>query len=220
MRIVFNVLIIIFTTFLVLSCNQDDPRLGGYSKIDGIVNNGDTYNNKIDSVYGIIYYDQIDIKLEKIAKSVFQNGRFYLNLPPLPEDRLFFTIDNRFPKSLISDTTVKINFLTLQCISMGYRIGEMYLHNSVNRYDSGFMECEYIYCNNPVRVKGIIQKKSNPYIVTSIYDLKFKKGWNVLTRSTSDQNFESKIYYTSNVLPSEVKWYPNIMLVHELIRQK
>jgi len=221
MKIAFNTLTIIITTFLFFSCNQDDPNLFDYSKIEGTVNNGTYYNNQIDSVYGVIYYDYIVNKSEVIAKSKFQNGGFYLNLPILTEDKLYCTIDTLFPKSIvISDKSTKINFLYLRCMSMGYKIGDLFLHNAVDRLDSGYIECDYIYCNKSVSVKGTTREVNNLYTITTNYDLTFKKGWNLMTRSASILNFDRKTYLTSNDLPTGVIWYPSILFIIEPVRQK
>ena len=221
MKIVFNTLTIIITTLLFLSCNQDEPSLFDYSKIEGTVNNGNYYNNQIDSVYGVIYYDYIVNKSEVIAKSKFQNGGFYLNLPLLTEDKLYCTIDTLFPKSIvISDKSAKVNFLYLRCMSMGYKIGDMFLHNAVDKLNSGYIECEYIYCNKSVSVKGTIREVNNMYTFTTNYDLTLIKGWNLMTRCVSTLNFDRTTNLTSNDLPTGVIWYPSIMSIREPVRHK
>lgn len=205
MRIVFNTFTIIITVVLLFSCNHDDPVLSDYSKIKGIVHNGNYYDNKIDSVYGIIFYEHNVKNSEIIAKSKFQNGGFYLDLPLLTEDQLPYTIYTRFPDNqVVTANNVKINYLYLRCVSWGYVIGDMFLHNDVERLHSGFIECEYIYCNNPVSIKG------------SNYDLTFKKGWNLITSSTL--SFPGEIYMTSNKIPTGVMWYPAIQTWREPVK--
>jgi len=219
MKKMFNfVLIIAFIAALFTSCHED-PQSVDYSKITGIVNEGNSYNNRIDSVYAFIYTGYLDngnyqsVKSEVIAKAKFQNGGFILQLPPLSNEQLYTTIGKIYTDTvIISDKNVRVNFLNLKCISDGYNIGAMFYHNNLNRLDSGYLESEYIYCDKPVTINGST-KASNWYsFTTHYYAINLKKGWNILTKKMRNNGIEFRTNFSSNDPSADEKWYPSIIM--------
>jgi hypothetical protein len=216
-----NQLIVILTILIsALNTSCNEPIAADYSKITGVVYNADVYGSQIDSVYAKVYFDSIDTQNYSfmtsvtIAKAKFQNGGFALQLPALSYGKLCFRIDKAFPDSLVSDKSVKFNYLDLYCIKDGYRTGFLIYQNNYNLTDSGSVHCDYIYCDKPVTVTGTtIEYSSSPIIfnltckITTEYKLSFVKGWNIWTKKKRSNDFETRYYQSSNNIPDNMKWH-------------
>ncbi len=206
--------IIILSAFIIAlftSCNE--PNAVDHSKITGVVYNADVYKGQIDSVYAKVFYDSIDVQnfsfmtSVTIAKAKFQSGSFAMHLPALSYGKLCFRIDKAFPDSLVSDKSVKFNYLDLYCIKDGYKTGDLICQNNLNHIDSGYVYCEYIYCDKPVTVTGTTITYNSSYKITTEYKLSFVKGWNLWTRKQRSNDFEARLYYSSNNIPADVNWH-------------
>ena len=209
-----NKLVIILTVLLsivITSCNE--PIAVDYSKIMGVVYNADVYGSQIDSVYAKVYFDSIDTQYYSfimsitIAKAKFKDGGFAMQLPALSYGKLCFRIDKAFPDSLVSDRSVKFNYLYLYCIKDGYKTGDFICQNNLNQIDSGYVNCEYIYCDKPVTVTGTTITFNFSYKTTTEYKLSFVKGWNIWRKKLRSSDFEIKYYYSNNNIPADVNWH-------------
>ncbi len=209
-----NQLFIILLTLLsatFTSCN--DPVIVDYSKITGLVYNPVVYSGQIDSIYAKVYYDSIDTQYFSfmtsvtIAKAKFQSGAFALQLPALSYGKLCYRIDKVFPDSLVSDKSVKLNYLDLFCIKDGFRTGFLLYQNNYNLTDSGSVYSDYIYCDKPVSVSGTTITYNSSYKITTEYKLSFVKGWNIWTKKQRSNDFEARCYQSSNNIPADMKWH-------------
>lgn len=204
-------MLVIITPFFT-SCN--DPQLDDCSNLKGVLKDGNTFSS-IDSVCAYVYYENTDTNrasdftFDIIAKAKFLQGGFELHLPSLNDNQLLTPIIQFFPKTIfISDTTAIINFLSLRCISKeGYWYDELICHNNISRLDSGYVECQYIYCNKPVIAKGSTKETSLATISTRYYDVNLKKGWNTIILKMRNNGIEYRRDLTSSKPTADLMWY-------------
>lgn len=210
MKSITNYLIVLlFITFL--SCRNDENLMLDFSQINAKIENSNDYENKTDSVYACILRadNNNDFHLEVVSRTKFQNGFFNIQLPKtLNNEQLVFSINKAFVvDSLISDTTVRVNYIDLICLNEGLKVGFLLLHNKLNSIDSGYVSCQYIYCNKPVTIKGVNKNKNGYYWYTCYYNLSLKKGWNLLSTKFRNNNIEYRTEIECNKLPNDVSWY-------------
>ncbi|MDR1340600.1 MAG: hypothetical protein LBK58_11195 [Prevotellaceae bacterium] len=205
----------LFTVVALCSCNKDEDEnddKGGNGVIQNntvtaVVENGASYNSKIDLVEAVTYSN--DDKLITLASAPYTNGGFTLNLPAsLGAQYLepLFDEEDEIPDGVtVSNPNVKTGEAILDAYKSDSYVGSFY-------HGNGDWEGELIYVDGDVSISGSGTETwtygegteyEETYTNTYRYNCNLRKGWNIMyEKRTEKDSYE----YTTQA-PANVKWY-------------
>lgn len=200
---------------LIASCNKNNDGNGGGNATTIKATNVINSSIRITTVKVHVWDDDIGDYGDVIAQAQYKNNGFTLELPAtVPAKYLDFIFDSP-PKSItISDRNVK-GCALLDGIH-GYDKGENEIGYFclIEENDNSYYETFWMYVDRDVTVKGEYKDTDYYEEVIEKYDLKLKKGWNVVYVSAieSYNNSTGTEVYTASVTsqkPSGVnyQWY-------------
>jgi hypothetical protein len=178
------------------------------------VENGNSYNSKIDAVKV-----EIDVDGENIEVSApYSNGGFTLKLPTTISDANLEALgnDEYFEGITVSDRNVKVGFINeidaykannyVGCFynesSDGWGIGYVYSNGNVSITGVG-ME-EYKEDNNG---DGDYDDAGELYKDIEKYNIHLKKGWNLYYFKSIERGNDNEFEVTSQAPENKIKWY-------------
>jgi hypothetical protein len=198
----------LFTVVALCSCGKDDDGDEGDiptseiadNTITATVENGSSYNNKIDSVI-MSMNDYGDIKKSAVAIAPYSNGGFTLKLSATVSDTNLdpFEDDDFSAGVKVSNPNVKTGIAWIFAYNQsGENIGEFEYRTS-----DGNLESSLIYSNGDVSITG-----SESYEDGEVenYSIHLKKGWNRVYFKESKINGK-EVYESTTQAPSGLKWY-------------
>jgi hypothetical protein len=209
-KAIFTLAAFIFAATIFTGCNKDEDE-GSAVTINATVEDGASYATSIDDVKAII--EDGDSILFVAASGNYTNGGFSLTLPKSVDVKYLSVMDTDMPEGItISDSKVKgsgVNFY-------GYKSGEI-----VGMFQNGKMENEmftavesYIFVDGNITISGSSSETEDllgmPITVKTNYNLKLKKGWNLVYLNMTPVLSETEISMTmdiSNTQISGLKWY-------------
>lgn len=208
-----------FTTAVFYSCDKDDENeVNDGSVLNITATNVINSSTRITTVKVLAYYDSDSgYGNDAIAQAPYKNNGFTLELPAtVPAKYLelvFEDEDEDIPGINISDKNAKI--LVMEDIA-GFdedenEIGYFYLEEE---NDDSEYYTSWIYADRDLTIKGESKEIDDDYEDIEKYDLKLKKGWNVMYASYTESynNSKDKEVYTfsyTSQKPSGVNysWY-------------
>ncbi|GHT22929.1 hypothetical protein FACS189430_05440 [Bacteroidia bacterium] len=183
------------------ACNKDDDDNGGspVSSINATVENGASYNSKVDSVKAFAYVGDTWARTE-IAKGSYADGKFKIDLPETVPAAYLETFDEEgFPEGItVSNKQAKrLNISSFIAYKGGNKVGEFDYGNADET-----AEVFYMFVDADVTIKGSYTDDDGD---TEKYDVTLKKGWNEIY-VTSTKSKDGKTFSFSNSKPSGLKW--------------
>ncbi|GHT22931.1 hypothetical protein FACS189430_05450 [Bacteroidia bacterium] len=179
------------------ACNKDDDDNGGspVSSINATVENGASYNSKVDSVKAPTYNGKWVI----IAKGKYAEGKFQMDLPATVPAECLRTM---FDMAGVNVSNKNVKRFTIPQFS-AYKEGKAIGYFSYTNADKT-VEVLYWFVDADVTVKGSHTEDDGD---TENYDLNLKKGWNEVyyTWTESKDGIDTGSY--SNSKPSGLKWF-------------
>ncbi|GHV66642.1 hypothetical protein FACS1894199_10480 [Bacteroidia bacterium] len=170
------------------------------------VENGNSYNSRIDSVALLVYnyYDDEGGFELVVAAGTYANGGFTVNLPAtLSPSHLVEAVDGESEGVTVSDKKARIAF------------GEFEIYAYKNSNVVGAFYCaidgredvlELYYADRDVSITGteLEEYEGSTYIYN--YNLYLKKGWNIVYWGWSASN-NTETYEDTTTIPGGLKWY-------------
>ncbi len=198
------------TVTVFYSCSDDDDG-GGAFKIKA--SNVSNSLSQVVTVKGISWSESTE-SYGVIAEANYQNKGFTLSLPTTLADKYLVSLGDDMPASIsVSDANAKTAFLEY---IEGYDedddyIGDFYLEKS---NDDSEYYTSWVYADRSVTIKGEVSVTEDDEVDVDKFDVKLKKGWNVIY-DTYTYSYNSStgitVYTTSNTSkkPSGVNyaWY-------------
>ncbi|MDR2621645.1 MAG: hypothetical protein LBC48_03575 [Dysgonamonadaceae bacterium] len=197
------------------SCDKDDDDNGGFNNmvqdntITAVVENGNNYNDKIDTVK-IRAWDENTSSYKTLASTDYSNGGFTLQLPATVSDHYLYELfgDDEIPEGVsVSNLDVKTLDEEIGAYQSDseYSIGEFY-HGTKDWY--GML----IYVDGDVNVTGSFTETEydeyddKTYTEKIKYNVHLKKGWNIAYAKETEKG-TLREYEVSSQVPSGAKWY-------------
>jgi hypothetical protein len=207
-----------------VSCEPTDEDLINEGKINVTVENGTSYNSKIDSVYAELGYEtEDDFGYEVVAKAPYLNGGFSIALPKSLEAKYLSNITEGMPNDLtISDKTAKVSALeSFSAYKNGEYVGDfvktnideqamedMEMEDYFSLMESGIYTIQYVYVDKPTTISGSFVESDDEVEISSNYNLSLKKGWNTMVSKMSMSITEATgSLEISNSEPEGLKWF-------------
>ncbi|MDR0560590.1 MAG: 2-hydroxyacyl-CoA dehydratase family protein [Prevotellaceae bacterium] len=178
---------------LFASCGKDDNKEKGDdgsnvlpdNTIVAQVEDGNSYNEKIDTIVARIFNEDTPCDL---AKAAYKNGGFTLKLPATVDDKYLVADFKRFTDGVkVSDPNAKLcQFEVLRVFKSGEELQGRFFH--IYSSEKTKTMVEYIYTDRDLSVTGGYTEEREIYIGNGnfekvIYDNTFnvnlKKGWNI-----------------------------------------
>jgi hypothetical protein len=189
----------------------DDPNDGGSSEIESnkitvAVENGESYNSKVDLVKAEITYRNGDEwPTITVATAPYSNGGFTLNLPENVEERCLQPLfEGEVPGGVtVSNRDAKWETLNLGVYKSNSETGYIYCTNSANEWRG-----DIVYVDSDVSATGIYTEydSEEKRTLKGIMDIHFKRGWNMMYNKVMVKNNVEEIELTTTV-PEGMKWY-------------
>jgi hypothetical protein len=189
----------LFTVAVFNSCNKDkdgkEDENGGIYKITAAVENGSSYNEKIDNVKALI-------GASVVANSAYSDGGFVLELPASVNEQYLESIEALFDGNIpagitVSNPDVKNGRVDILAYKSNQEIGAFYYGASGW---TGFL----LYADGDASITGSYIDSEDG--ATQEMDLHLTKGWNIIyTKFTFTEEGMSYIETTGG--PSGARWY-------------
>jgi hypothetical protein len=192
----------IYSTFLCLivlsfglftSCKDNDDENDTKSEqpltISAAVENGNSYNSKIDSVKVEAYSETAQNELI-IASTPYLNGGFNMTLPyPLDEKYLSNNIlaEDEIPSGMVvSDKTARATIADFYGYKSGDKMADAnFIYGGyVTNLSSSSLKIEVtqvsiVYCDKPAKLSGSFTQDLDGVSVAFTINLSWSKGWNI-----------------------------------------
>ena len=196
-------LVLGLTTAVFYSCDKDDNDNNGGNALKitaAYVVNGST---QVTTVKALAYWESgdYDYGSDVIAQAPYANNGFTLELPPTVTVKSLNSISEDAMQGVsISNKNAKILFL--EDIE-GYdkdenELGYFYLEGDFDNGEDFYTS--WLYADRDVTINGVTQNIHGNYEYIERYDLKLKKGWNVVYDDyiESYNNLTGREEYTSS----------------------
>jgi hypothetical protein len=196
----------LFTVVALSSCEKDDDKNdpGGITDntLTVVVENGNSYNTRIDEVKAEIFED--DEPILTLTSAEYKNGGFTLTLPEDVSSRYLESFDDNIPDGVkVSNKNVKMGFMSLEAYKSNDNVGYFYL-------GSEDCEGEFVYVDGDLSITGTVTSTDNWWgeEVTEIikYSINLKRGWNTVYfyGTMNGDTYNSECTTTA---PAGAKWY-------------
>jgi hypothetical protein len=201
----------LFTVVALCSCNKDEDDEDGNGTVPDnavtVVENGTSYNGKIDTVKlkaGIYSGDTwSDVTL---ASGIYENGGFKIDFPASVNAQYLEDFDeDDVPQGLtLSNPNAKFSFLSLDAYKSNSQIGYFY-------HGTGDWEGYPAYSDSDFNLTGSYTETDEyegvTYTDKSTYNVHVKKGWNMVYEKETEKGDNSYEYEMTTSVPSGAKWY-------------
>jgi hypothetical protein len=202
----------LFTVVALCSCNKDDEENddnGGNGVIQNntiiaVVENGASYNSKIDLVIKAIAYSEGNPDDEiTLASAPYANGGFTLKLPESVNDKCLYNLKaaddvKDYEGITISNPNVK----GCKVFLCAYESGDSEWWNVDHKNSEWIGRLYYVEADLSITGSHI-----DKYYSTKYSNFHLKKGWNIVYFKYIEKNArESESEYTTQV-PSGAKWF-------------
>lgn len=223
----YTFLCVVLTGSIVLSSckdNDSDESNNGESPLalTITVENGNSYNSKIDSVKAEAFSENAQ-KTLILASTSYQNGGFHIILPyPLDDKLLSNDILSDVPSGVVvSDHTAKATIADFYGYKSGNRMidadfifGGFRHAASSNSLTVEITQASMVYCDKPVKITGSYTEEVEDG-VSAVFtmNVSWTKGWNIVytTQKTTIDALTGKITASGNVTLTKpaynLKWY-------------
>ena len=132
-----------------------------------------------------------------IAQDTVINAEFYMILPALSDNLL---LNNSFPATItVSNKNVKLAVIPYLDTDTGYKIAR-----TINQYEE-----MYWYANADTNITGTAIENDDTYKFIDSYNLKLKKGWNIVICERKRSEIEENTYnytYKTGVKVTGLTW--------------
>ena len=213
----------VFASIILASCKDNNSSDSStIDKVTARVEYGNEYNDYIDEVWGVIYYD--DWEEEYVAeRSKYVNGGFTIDLPSTVSNTYLTDIMDElgwiqeYPNGSISDKSAKIGLIWFEAYDDGYYLGDFeYYKYEENETPSNYSVrgayAVFIYTDKNVSLKGSYSETGDSWREEETINLNLKKGWNQIFETfeySFNENTGNEVskqsLTTSN--PGGLKWY-------------
>jgi hypothetical protein len=197
----------IYTVKATVQDDEEENNAIQNNTIIAVIEDGASFNEKIDSVKMEIYFESNDSKNEiTLAKAAYANGKFSINLPENVDAQYLEIIEfeeEGIPQGLtVSNPNAKIGSISLNAYKSNSDIGYFY-HGTED------WQGELVYSDSDVSVTGSHTETydEGTYTYKDTYNVYLKEGWNMMySKFTSKENNSYEYEYTTQV-PAGAKWY-------------
>lgn len=140
-------------------------------------------------------------------------GSFFINCPK-PPDELLTSITDSFvsPDIIISDSSAKFNYAVLNICYGGKDLGEAVQSDrkTADMYyleDIGSFMIEYWYFDKTTVISGCNETREGYKTACYYYNITAQTGWNLITKSLSQNTAESKTYQMESGIAPNSRYY-------------
>jgi hypothetical protein len=189
----------LFTVVALCSCNKDEDDENGNVQVPDntfiAVENGASYNGKIDVVKAEIYTENNGDYIT-LASAPYENGGFTIDLPESVNVQYLESMDN-IPQGLtVSNPNAKIGMVDLNAYKSDTVTGQFY-------YGITHWEGIIAYFDSDLSITG-------SYTLTDkkVYNVHGKKGWNMvyIIEYIAENNIESFTEITTQSPPKKLSF--------------
>jgi hypothetical protein len=205
------------------ACNNRDDENNDNNVNDNTitvaVENGSSYNDKIDAVKALVGYD-VDGVGSEVGSAPYANGGFTLQLQANVDaqylEALFDNDAALFTGATVSNPNVKGTWAKIVACKSDKEVGEF----SCGEEDD-YVQGQLVYVDSDVSVTGA-GATGLDYIPTAeiqvsyTFNLHLKKGWSMIYTNTAVKNGEVQVELTTTA-PSGVKWLFSAYSTAEII---
>ncbi|MDR2844384.1 MAG: hypothetical protein LBV57_07045 [Candidatus Symbiothrix sp.] len=200
----------LFIMTAITSCEKDEDNTipsGAFNgKIQATVS---TNGVEVDTVKAFVWYDEEDEDDAEweVARGVYKNGDFTLNLPEIVPAKYLETLFADAPDGIkVSNAKVKCaNFEDVSAYYEEEEVGEFY-YGYENEKDDYEIAALFIYVDRDVNITGSYTEYEDGETYTETDNVSLKKGWNTVYRKYSKSGNEWKGEITTTA-PKGLKWY-------------
>lgn len=192
--------------------DDDGASANTVSAIEASVENGSSYNSRVDVVKALMDVDEeYDSETGEYyftgyeaATANYSNGSFKLNLPQSVNSQYLFSITEDLSGDIsVSDKNAKIGSVEF---ILGYKNGvETGMFEYGYDTDDASAWTTHIYADSDVTVTGSESEKEGNTTYNYVYNMSLKKGWNVVYVADAKKGNTWTITF-SGKKPSGMKW--------------
>jgi hypothetical protein len=192
------------------SCSKDEDDENGNAQVPDnkftAVENGASYNGKIDVVKAEIYSESSSNYIT-LASTTYENGGFTLDLPESVSAQYLegLDVEEDVPEGLtVSNLNVKTGWVDLDAYKSNSETGYFY-------HGTGDWEGGLVYFDSDCNMTGSYTDTDTyseiTYTDKYFYNVHGKKGWNIMyykETKKGDYSYEEEI---TTQVPAGAKWY-------------